>query len=123
MCPSKAESPTAQLLQFIHNEDLVGVQNAIENGAVVYKKNFNALEYTLIKYIDKTGGQIVKQNFPSNLKMEEILDFLMDAFPEMFNKKCLKLTLDLNPNMKTLKRKLKSNYPGLIAEVWKQEIT
>ena len=57
-----AESPTARLLQALHNRNLEETKEAILAGAKIVDSNFNALEYALQKAtFDKSGKRLGKE--------------------------------------------------------------
>ena len=57
-----AESPTARLLQGIHNRNIDEVKEAILAGAKIVDSNFNALEYALQKAVfHKSGTRLGKK--------------------------------------------------------------
>ena len=51
-----AESPTARLLQGLHNRNVDEVKEAILAGAKILDSNFNALEYALQKAVKHGPG-------------------------------------------------------------------
>ena len=63
------ESPTARLLQALHNRNVDEVHNAILAGAKIVDSNFNALEYALQKAVVYKSGAGLKKEFGFCLRL------------------------------------------------------
>ena len=71
------ESPTCRLVQALHHLNLSAVQKAIEDGARIVDREFNALDYAL--------G--TKDHLPLFDALVEICVFLMAKYPELITEK------------------------------------